>query len=735
VKLTGYSDSVCVRPGGSLGFYVHGEVGAVDVQLVRLFHGDENPRGPGFQEREIACAVDGRYEAGPQEIFRGSFAQVETPAPLVADAEFDIDLWIWPTRPGYDAQGLLSWCVPECASGLLLALDDAGWIVAKSGAREIVRSRELLESRVWARVRLEGGRGGFKLTVTPRDYSPRYEVPDVSEAPYDHAGELFGGHLIIAASSVDWIGSRRRPSQTFNGKIARLCLRSGGETRCMFDFSIEQQGRRLIDTERGVVATCYNRPTRAMTGPSFGVRSVTPVEPTHDAVHFHDDDVSDVQWAETFRFNAPDDLASGVYAMRLRSDGAEDHIPFLVAPPLGRPTTRLALLMPTFSYLAYANESLDVTDSLRLAPRQDMGLNKEAYAYVAANGLKSTYDLHSDGSGITIGARRRPIVDFRPKARCRTFDAPHQFAADLHLVHWLHARGYPVDILCDDLLHAEGAELLRPYRAVLTGSHPEYWTTRMMDARDAWLDDGGRLIYLGGNGFYWVTAVAEDEPDVIEIRRYGGTGTWQGEPGEHRLALSGERSGLWRMSGRPPQARMGVGFCGQGFDRGAPYRKTKAAASPQWSWIFAGVEGESFGGGSALVLGHGAAGVEIDRTDAAAGTPEHTVLLASADQFTDAYQTAIERATAIAPWHGGSDPRSGLRADMTITTGPNGGAVFTTGSIAYASTLCFDDNRSDTAAILANVIDRFLSDQTVVSVKAAFDAKQAFDNAQVRPSQ
>ena len=278
-------------------------------------------------------------------------------------------------------------------------------------------------------------------------------------------------------------------------------------------------------------------------------------------------------------------------------------------------------------------------------------------------------------------------------------------------MHWLHARGYQVDILCDDLLHSEGAELLAPYRAVLTGTHPEYWTQPMMDARDAWLDGGGRLIYLGGNGFYWVTAVAADEPELIEIRRYAGTGTWQGEPGEDRLALSGERGGLWRISGRPPQARMGVGFCGQGFDRGSAYRKTTAASSSRWSWIFSGVESESFGGGPALVLGHGAAGFEIDRVDTEVGTPEHTVVLASADGFTDAYQTAIERTTAIAPWYGGSDPRSGLRADMTITPGPKGGAVFATGSISYASTLCFNDNRSDTAAILANVIDGFLADR------------------------
>jgi N,N-dimethylformamidase len=88
---------------------------------------------------------------------------------------------------------------------------------------------------------------------------------------------------------------------------------------------------------------------------------------------------------------------------------------------------------------------------------------------------------------------------------------------------------------------------------------------------------------------------------------------------------------------------------GQGFDRGSAYRKTTAASSLRWSWIFSGVESESFGGGSALVLGHAAAGFEIDRVDAEAGTPEHTIVLASADGFTDAYQTAIERTTAIAP--------------------------------------------------------------------------------------
>ena len=39
---------------------------------------------------------------------------------------------------------------------------------------------------------------------------------------------------------------------------------------------------------------------------------------------------------------------------------------------------------------------------------------------------------------------------------------------------------------------------LKPYRAVLNGTHNEYTSERMMDATEDYLADGGRLLYLGG---------------------------------------------------------------------------------------------------------------------------------------------------------------------------------------------------------------------------------------------
>ena len=218
-------------------------------------------------------------------------------------------------------------------------------------------------------------------------------------------------------------------------------------------------------------------------------------------------------------------------------------------------------------------------------------------------------------------------------------------------------------------------------------------------------------MYLGGNGFYWVTGVAEDDPDVIEIRRYVGTKTWIGEAGEDMLSVTGERGGIWRERGHPPQARVGVGFSGQGFDRGVPYRRTASSFDPKWRWVFDGVEDELIGAGPSLVLGHGAAGFEIDKADLWWGTPAHAVVLASATEFTDAYQGAIEMYPQTHPWTGGSNRRSGVQADILFLPGPNDGAVFSVGSIIWSATLSAFGYDSDTSRITGNVIDAFLKEK------------------------
>ena len=192
----------------------------------------------------------------------------------------------------------------------------------------------------------------------------------------------------------------------------------------------------------------------------------------------------------------------------------------------------------------------------------------------------------------------------------------------------------------------------------------------MLDAAEAYLAQGGRFVYLGGNGFYWVTSFDPERPHVIEVRRTNGTRAWSARPGEYRHSTTGEIGGLWRERGRAPQRLAGVGFAGQGAGRGQPYRRTAAAADPRAAWIFAGVTDEVFGDEGLVV--DGAAGFEIDRADVALGTPPHALVVATAIGFSDRYQHAIEEVAMSNSRQGGTiEPR--VRADLTFFETPERG--------------------------------------------------------------
>jgi N,N-dimethylformamidase len=691
--------------------------------MVRLRHGDESPRGPGFKEFAVSSSLDGRHPGAPRTIRPGSYGVLDLGAAAPAGT-LAITAWFWSTTPGRGRQGVLCGRTAAETGGWGLFLDETGRLELRVGAAVAMATDQPIDPREWYflaavldrsahQARLMVWRQRF-TTLAPRLFD--------RAAPLDADGAASATtSLLLAAGRIDETADGAAPRQVFNGKLAlpRLFARAldaedvsaaiaGGTPEgavAAWDFGRAPESTRLVDSGPWQChGRTWNRPARSMSGP-FWKGDVRSVE-QYDAIHFHDDDVADVGWPESLGLTIPGDWPSGIYALRLRADGAEDHLPFFVCPPRGKAGAAIALLLPTLSYLVYSNESLDLRPALQVAPLQDMEASPEVYRYIAEHGLMSAYNKHSDGSGICYASMRRPIFDFRPKARCRTFDAPHQFPADLCLVDWLEEKGFSYDVVTDHELHAEGIELLRPYRAVLTGSHPEYWTLAMLEARDAYLEGGGRLMYLGGNGFYWVTAVAEDDPGLVEVRRWGGIRTWESEPGEVWLSLTGEMGGLWRDHGRAPQKTVGVGFTGMGFDRGVGYRRTPASRLPPLSFIFDGVDDEVVGSGHSLVLNYGAAGFEVDRVGAELGTPAHAVVLASSLRLTDAYQSAVEEILSPTPWDAGStNPR--IRADMVFLEYANGGAVFSVGSIIWTATLSFAGYDCDTSRITANVLGAF----------------------------
>ena len=295
----------------------------------------------------------------------------------------------------------------------------------------------------------------------------------------------------------------------------------------------------------------------------------------------------------------PADLPSGIYAAWLQADDDEDYLPFTVRPPRGTPRSRIAVLMSTVTYVTYANFTDIGRDAWQegayrgnamAQPYADPSLSRDAYGYVAEHSLYGTYDVHEDGSGVCYGSMLRPILNMRPKFRYRTLGAPARFPADLYQVDWLEQKGIEVDYLTDHDLVAEGVDLLRPYTVVVSSSHHEYWTSGMLDALAAYLDGGGRFMYMGGNGLFGVVSVDPDRPHLVEVRRWGTGWPYEMPPAERHHSMTGEQGGTWRNRGRGPHALVGLGTAGAGFDRGSPYQRQPDSDDPRAAFIFEGIE-------------------------------------------------------------------------------------------------------------------------------------------------
>jgi N,N-dimethylformamidase len=455
-----------------------------------------------------------------------------------------------------------------------------------------------------------------------------------------------------------------------------------------------------------------NLPTVAVTGASWdGVASSHLESPSqYNAAHFHDDDLADCEWATDAALEVPPEWPSGVYAFRLAAGEERDEVPFVVSAT-GRvvPGTRapVVVLLPTLSWLAYANEHASWQNPIPSSEGMALVVS-DADRYVAEHRLLSIYDRHSDGTGACYSSWRRPVLNLRDGYEFPLVRGPHQFSADLELLRFLDASGIAYDVITDDDLHRAGAGALLGYAVVVTGSHPEYWTWPMMSGIDRYLGSGGRMAYLGGNGFYWVTSVPPGSTEVLEVRRgRSGTRVWESEPGEEHQWFTGERGGLWRNRGWAPQRLSGVGFTAQGFDRALPYEWLIDSSHPVAGFICAGVDTGAPLDAPGSVLG-GAAGFEIDRVDAAQGTPPETVVVARATGFSDAYQGVVEDILTADSRQGGTASPL-VRADLTFTVLASGGAVFSVGSISWCGALAAGGGDNPVAQVTRNVIGRLAS--------------------------
>ncbi len=736
--LVGYADRFSAFPGDKLRFFVSSfGPERYKAELVRLLGDDGN-------ERVIANPVNRDHPGRRQEIHSGSYAIVEESGPLAGLASFSLGLYVWPTTPGRGRQALLAKGDPENGAGFALVLAEDGTVRLEiadgAGGKASVGSGRRLQARewYWLAASFDAAAGRVWLDQQPlANYANAEDRATVdSRVELAGSGAANGRPLTMAAFLATARDGRAKPVGRYNGKLEAPRIHAGAldaaglarfrtdpmaaEFRAglaaAWDFAQAIPTTRIHDrSDRKLDGRVENIPNRAMKGHNWDgtARDWNKAPEFYGAIHFHENDLYDAGWQADFELAIPADLKSGVYAMRLTAGTEVDRIPFFLRAPRGTKTADALFLVPTASYLAYANEHMSYDAALaEQGSGHVAGLDAEELFLNAHREYGySFYDAHEDGSGCMVSSRRRPILNMRPGHTAGWVGpagtSPWQFPADLDIVEWLETTGQSYDIATDEDLHAEGLGLLERYCAVMTGSHPEYYSTAMHDAMGAWLERGGRLMYLGANGFYWHIAFHKELDGVIELRRIeDGVRDWATEPGEYYEAFSGEYGGLWRRWGRPPQSLVGVGFVAQGFDVSSYYRRQPGSFDPRAAFVFEGVGKDEIIGDFGRV-GGGAAGMELDAVDRNLGSPPHTLILATSENHTNVYLMVPEEILSTLPALSGIDCPS-VRADMTFFETPKGGAVFSTSSISWAGSLNHQGGKNNVARITANVLKRFL---------------------------
>lgn len=731
--IVGYSDKLSAEPGEQVSFMVSCDHPKYHVDIVRLIHGAPDNKGPGWKEKQVQTLGD--YQGKAQTIPRGSYVEVPT-SDQFAVSSFTIQAWVMPTTPTKGMQGLLtSW---KDDGGYGLVIDEEGHLALvvgdKEGKVEKLASGRKMEPPNWYFVAASFDAKTGKASLYQENISTFARGDSETVEKGLTVGKPNGPRSFIIGALLGRDGSREVVKGHYNGKIDRPRLFSraldAGEISSLragipptayrahliaaWDFSQAISTTKVVDTSSHLLnGWTVNSPKRAVTGYNWTGKEVDFKQAPHEygAIHFHDDDLDDCKWEVGFRYTVPNDLKSGVYAAKMTAGKDWDYVPFFVRPPKGKATARIAFLAPSLSYFAYGD--FHNNDHV-MFENFDYPVRAED-KYVLKNQLHSLYDLHSDGSGVCYYTRLKPNMTIRPDHICAAVFAGkggiRDFSQDLCLVDWLEVKGFDFDVITDEDLHREGVDLLMPYNVVLTGAHPEYWSGQMLDALELYLKHGGRLMYLGGNGFYWVTSVDPDRPHITEVRRWGGTQSWRSPPGEFYHSSTGELGGLWRNRGRPPQKLVGVGFTAQGFDTNSPYKQMPDSTNPRASFIFEGIgKDELIGDFENLEQGSGAAGDELDRADQSLGTPSHALIVATAaETFTDYYQHVVEELDQADSKQGGSvDPM--VRSDIVYFETPENGAVFSVGSISYLASLSHNNYNNNVSRMTENVLKKFAAD-------------------------
>ena len=699
IPLIGYSDKISLRSEEIISFKVSSTLKTpFTATLKRSISADPNPLGIGIIEEDASKYFKtAKFKSRTQDFNPGSYAITTKSFKINIKNELCISVIIFPTLFTGAKQTILSF------DNLELYIGSNGNINV-SIDKENISIKDSLLLNSWYEIEIKFLING-KITISQKLIKDKHQKIKIEKAKFD-SKKSFKGKLLLAA-----LVHKQRSKNHYNGKIEFPMITADKKKVFECDLS-NNTSFSYVNSAIGPSLKLKNFPTRAVTSSKWdGSEMNWQYKPEHySAIHFHDDDIYDFEWNTDFKFKIPSKMPSGIYVMKIKAEGYEDAIPFFVAPKIKNIKSKICVLISTFTYSIYGNHARVDFEEKWL----DRIKQWNAYPYNPVKfkeyGL-STYNYHTDGTGICHASHRRPLFNLRPgyitfgnsNTPCSGL---RHFQADSHLISWLHNKKLDYEIVTDEQLHVDGYKAIKKYKTLITGSHPEYHTKETLDALQDFRDNGGSLNYLGGNGFYWRIAVHKENKSLLEIRRpEGGIRAWASKPGEAYNAFDGTYGGLWRRSGRAPQELVGIGFTAQGNFYGHPYERK--CFDSKFDWIFKGIKENKIGDFG--FSGNGAAGFELDHIDSDLTSKKDIILLAQSKASKDPKENFIlvpeSQLTHLSNIK--HLPKEDiLQADMVYFTVPGGGSVFSTGSITFCGSLPWNNFNNNISKLLENIIKK-----------------------------
>lgn len=346
---------------------------------------------------------------------------------------------------------------------------------------------------------------------------------------------------------------------------------------------------------------------------------------------------------------------SGLYYGHVKTEsGRFFSFPWIVAP--AKPSASVAVLASNISWNAYNNfggrSNYVEQDGLKIRPtvhaRQDL------YRFTHPG------EWPFQETGAPLSFDRPEAFNSVPEQATITDTIPGRLASAMapgewRFLGWLEREGIPYDLYAETQLHFDQVPL-EQYKVLVLNMHPEYYSRKMYDRVKRWVyQEGGKLMYLGGCGFY----AEVDFPD--------------------ETVMLCRREGVWEQRGESAAKLLGTEYTHGGYQSGAPYRVLEDR-----NWIMKGAGfkvGDEFGRKSLHErCPGGASGHELDKI--CPDSPPNLVHLAK-----------------------GMNPEDS-GADLVYFETESRGAVFSVGSLCWNSSIAVDDGVSK---VTKTVLERFLS--------------------------